>query len=99
MLINHIVCDAYQHRVGLDKSHTKSSKKKSQMHIKRMVILRDFLTKLKGLADDKLNITLQVIPVLDREENICWKRRKKHWLSAFSPPPTMASKGFLYMGV
>ena len=35
-----------------------------------MVILRDFLTKLRGLADDKLNIIVQIIFVLDREEMV-----------------------------
>ena len=49
------------------------------------------LSKLKAFAVDKSNVAKMVISVFDRVENIVGKR-KKCWLTAFSPFPTMLSK-------
>ena len=51
------------------------------------------MMKLKAFADDKINEAQMMISVLDRVEN--WGKRRKCWLSAFSPFSTMFSKGFL----
>ena len=48
--------------------------------------------KLKAYADDKLNVAKKMISVFDRIENIVRKRRKC-WLPAFSPLPTVFSMG------
>ena len=52
------------------------------------------LSKLKPFADDNLNV--------NKKKEICFEKRRKHcgkrrkcWLPAFSPFPTMFSKGFL----
>ena len=52
-------------------------------------------TKLKAFADDKFIVAIMMISVFDRVENIVEKTRKC-WIPAFSPFPTMFSKGFLY---
>ena len=52
-------------------------------------------TKLKASADDILYVAKKTISVLDRIENIVGKRRKC-WLPAFSPFPTMFSKIFSF---
>ena len=49
--------------------------------------------KLKAFADDKLHMNQILHFVFVRVENIAGKRRKC-WLPAFSPFPTMFSKGF-----
>ena len=49
--------------------------------------------KLKAFADDKIDVTEKLKFVFGRVENIVGKRRKC-WLPAFSPFPTMFSKGF-----
>ena len=54
-------------------------------------------SKLKALADDKRNVTEKLIFVLGRVEKHYGKRRKC-WLPAFFPFPTMFSKGFLPQG-
>ena len=51
-------------------------------------------SKLKALADDKINVNENLKLVLGKVEN-CGKRRKC-WLSAFSTFPSMFSKGFFY---
>ena len=51
-------------------------------------------SKLKGFADDKLNVTQKLKFILGRVETIVGKRRKC-WLPAFFPFPTMFSNGFL----
>ena len=51
-------------------------------------------SKLKPFADDKIKILKMMIFVFDRVENIVGKRRK-YWLPAFSPLPSMFPKGFL----
>ena len=50
-------------------------------------------TKLKTFADDKLNIAKMKISLYERNIKHCRKRRKC-WLPAFSPFPTMLSKNF-----
>ena len=50
------------------------------------------VTKLKAFADDKINVAEMMIPVFSRVKKHCGKRRKC-WLPAFSPFPTMFSKG------
>ena len=52
-------------------------------------------SKLKGFADDKINAAEKFEFVLQREENIVGKRRKC-WLPAFSPFPTMFSKSCFF---
>ena len=47
--------------------------------------------KLKSLADDNLNVAKMMISLYGRAENIMVKRRK-WWLPAFSPFPTMFSE-------
>ena len=47
-------------------------------------------TKFKAFADDKLYVAKIMICVFDRVEKIAGKC----WLRAFSPFPTMFSKGF-----
>ena len=49
-------------------------------------------SKLEAFADDILNVAKITISVFDRVENIVGRRRKC-WLPAFSPFPTMFSKG------
>ena len=51
------------------------------------------LSKLKALADDKLNVAKIIISFCDWIRKHCWKRRKC-WLPAFSPFPTMFLKAF-----
>ena len=48
------------------------------------------LTKLRGFADDKINVTQKLKFVLDWVENIVGKRRKC-WKPALSPFPKMFS--------
>ena len=48
---------------------------------------------MKEFADDKFIAAEMIIPVFDRKH--CGKRRKC-WLPAFSPFPTMFSKDFIY---
>ena len=50
-------------------------------------------SKLKELADNKIDVTENLKFVFGRAENIVGKR-KKCWLPAFSPFPTVFSKGF-----
>ena len=56
------------------------------------------VSKLKGIADDKIKETenFEICFVKDRKH--CGKRRKC-WLPAFSPFPTMFSRGFFLRGV
>ena len=49
--------------------------------------------KLKAFADNKLHMNQTLHLILVSVENIVRKRRK-YWLPAFSPFPTMFSKGF-----
>ena len=53
------------------------------------------VTKLKALADDKLNGAKMTISLFDRVKKNCGKR-KKCWLPAFSPFPTVFSKSFSF---
>ena len=52
-------------------------------------------TKFKAFADDKLNVAKIMISVFDQVKNIVGKGEKS-WLPAFSPFPTMFSKGFVF---
>ena len=54
-------------------------------------------SKLKAFADDKINVTKKLKFALGLEEKNC-KKRRKCWLPAFSPFPTMFSKGFFLQG-
>ena len=49
-------------------------------------------TKLKALADDKLNVTKMIISVFDKVGNM-WEKEKL-LVQAIYPFPTMFSKGF-----
>ena len=51
-------------------------------------------SKLEVFADDKTNVTEKLKFLLERVENT--GKRRKCWLPAFSPFPTMFSKGYLY---
>ena len=51
------------------------------------------LSKLKAVVYNKIKVTEKLKMILGRTENIVGKRRKC-WLPAFSPFPTMFSKGF-----
>ena len=53
---------------------------------------------MKALADDNIKVTENLKPGFGRVENIVGKKRKC-WLPAFSPFPTMFSKGLLYRTV
>ena len=55
-------------------------------------------SKLKALADDKINVAEMITSVSERVENIVGKRRKC-WLPAFSLFLTMFSKPFFSRGV
>ena len=50
-------------------------------------------SKLRAVADDKSNVAENLELVLVKGRKHCGKRRK-YWSSAFSPFPTMFSKGF-----
>ena len=52
-------------------------------------------SKVKAFADDKRNVIEKLKFVFGKGRKHCGKRRKC-WLPAFSPFPTMFSKGFLY---
>ena len=52
-------------------------------------------SKLKGFADDKMNVTQKNEIYFMKGRKHCWKSRKC-WLPAFSTFPTMFSKGILY---
>ena len=52
-------------------------------------------SKVKALADDKINVIEKLKFVLGRVKKHGGKRRKCWW-PAFSPSPTMFSKGFLH---
>ena len=54
-------------------------------------------SELKRLADKKINVTKKLKSVLERFEKHCGKRRKC-WLSAFSPFPQNIFKSFLSQG-
>ena len=54
-------------------------------------------SKLKAFADDKINMTKE-LKLYRKGRNNCGER-SKCWLPAFSPFPTMFSKGFLHRGV
>ena len=51
--------------------------------------------KLKAFADNKLNVAQMMISLFDRVEKRCGKRRKC-WLPAFSPFPTVFSKALFF---
>ena len=51
-------------------------------------------SKLKAFADDKMNVTEKLKFCFGNGRKHCGKRRKC-WLPAFSPFPTMFSKGVL----
>ena len=51
-------------------------------------------SKLKAFADAKLNLAEKLKFVLGRVEKKHCGKRRKCWLPAFSPFPTMVSKGF-----
>ena len=51
------------------------------------------LSKLKAFADDKYNLKTDILFGIGRKH--CGKRRKC-WLPALSPFPTMYSKGFFF---
>ena len=53
--------------------------------------------KLKDIADDNVSVTQKLNFNLEKVENIVGKKRKC-WLPAFSPLPTMFSKCF-FLGV
>ena len=55
-------------------------------------------SKFKGSADGNTNVTQKLKFILGRVENIVGKKRK-YWLPAFSPFPTMFSKDFTYRAV
>ena len=52
-------------------------------------------SKLKAFADNKIFVTKKLKLVFGRVENVVGKRRKC-WLPAFSPFPTMFSKAFFF---
>ena len=52
------------------------------------------VTKLKTLVDDKFKVAKLKISLFDREENT--GKRRKCWLPAFSPIPTVFSKDFFF---
>ena len=54
-------------------------------------------SKLKGFADDKVKVA-EVEICIEKGRKQCGKRRKC-WLPAFSPFPTMFSKGFFLRAV
>ena len=54
-------------------------------------------SKFKALADDKINVTLELKLVFRWVENIFGKG-KKCWLPAFFPFPKMFSKAFFFLG-
>ena len=54
-------------------------------------------SKLIVFADDKIGVAEYFKMVQGRVEKHCGKRRKC-WLPAFSPFPTMFSKGFFFQG-
>ena len=49
-------------------------------------------SKLKALADDKINVT-EKLDFWGGKGRKCYGKRRKCWLSAFSPFPIMFSKG------
>ena len=53
--------------------------------------------KLKAIADDKINVNEKLNFDLQKNRKHCGKRRKC-WLPAFSPFPTMFSKAFFFGG-
>ena len=52
-------------------------------------------SKLTVFAEDKLNVAVMMISLIDRVEKHCAKRRKC-WLPAFSPFPTVFSKASFF---
>ena len=52
------------------------------------------MSKLKAFAGDKLKTMKVMISLCDRVENT--GKRRKCWLPAFSPFPTVFSKAFLF---
>ena len=54
-------------------------------------------SKLKGFADEKINVPQILKFVLGKGRKLCGKRRKC-WLPTFSPFPIIFSKGF-FLGV
>ena len=55
-------------------------------------------SKLEVFADDKITVTKQLKFVLRRVNKKHLGKRRKCWLAAFSPFPTMFSKAF-FLGV
>ena len=52
------------------------------------------VTKLKAFADDKFNVATITLFLSNKEKNT--GKRRKCWLPAFSPFPTVFSKAFLF---
>ena len=52
-------------------------------------------SKFKAFADDKINVNLKTEILFGIGRKHLWKRRKC-WLPAFSPFPTMFSKGLFF---
>ena len=55
-------------------------------------------SKLKAFADDKLNLAEKIEICFGKGRKHCGKRRKC-WLPAFSPFPTVFSEGFYFRDV
>ena len=52
-------------------------------------------SKLKAFVDDKIKFAKMVFFVFDYQSQMHCEKWKKCWLPAFSPFPTLSSKGFL----
>ena len=55
-------------------------------------------SKLNTFADNKINVTKKIEILFENSKKYCGKRRKR-WLPAFSPFPTMFSKSFLRVAI
>ena len=53
-------------------------------------------SKFKAFADDKINVKLRNEILFGMGRKYCWGKKRKCWLPAFSPFPTVFSKGFFF---
>ena len=104
MLINTIIrilphCLSYEVQISLCESHLNCHLQILSIWTPSLKSLRNDKildwTKLKAVADDKLNFAKMIISLFGKVEKHCGKRTKC-WLPAFSPLATMLSKGLFY---
>ena len=84
----------YQHFLHFPTLFTKSVESSVSLTLDCLLSVLLDLSKSKAFADDRIKMTKKLKIALGRAENIAGKG-EKCWLPAFSPFPTMFSKGYV----